>query len=239
MENFKSDSIKSLVEAVVKTISDIPNIDKNMQVGEGKYSYNGVSDKDVKDVVGKKMAENGLCILPIEINATENVERYKEYDKQKQATMCIANTKYLLSHTSGEWIILAGYGHGVDSQDKAAGKATTYAMKYMMLYTFAVATGSIDDTDTTHSNDLPVVQEKKSEPKHNKPEPQKKEYMNLNHTRYQGALAAVKDGKTTVARIKVEFDLSPEANDTLIAAEKEYKSQLQSKDCDATEVDIH
>lgn len=237
MENFKSDSIKSLVEAVVKTISDIPNIDKNMQVGEGKYSYNGVSDKDVKDVVGKKMAENGLCILPIEINATENVERYKEYDKQKQSTMCIANTKYLLSHTSGEWIILAGYGHGVDSQDKAAGKATTYAMKYTMLYTFAVATGRIDDPDATHSNDLPVIQAK---PEH------KKECMTPQHVRFAEFCQKIETGandklgkRITSASLQDYFECSPEAIKQFDAAEKEYKSQLQSKDCDATEVDIH
>jgi len=228
MENFKSDSIKSLVEAVVKTISEIPNIDKNMQVGEGKYSYNGVSDKDVKDVVGKKMAENGLCILPIEINATENVERYKECDKQKQTTMCIANTKYLLSHTSGEWIILAGYGHGVDSQDKAAGKATTYAMKYMMLYTFAVATGSIDDADTTHSNDLPVVQEKKSEPKQKKPET-KRECMTPNHVRFAEFCQKIETGavdklgnRITSAAMQEFFACSPEAIKQFDAAEKEF-----------------
>ena len=50
-----------------------------------------------------------------------------------------------------------GYGHGIDSQDKAPGKATTYALKYALLYTFMVATGKIDDADSTHSDDIPVA----------------------------------------------------------------------------------
>ena len=48
--------------------------------------------------------------------------------------------------------IVMGYGHGVDSQDKSAGKATTYALKYALLNTFLVPTGDIDDTDNTHSD---------------------------------------------------------------------------------------
>jgi hypothetical protein len=52
--------------------------------------------------------------------------------------------------------VLAGYGHGVDSQDKGAGKATTYAMKNMLLYSFMTPVGKIDDTETTHSEDISI-----------------------------------------------------------------------------------
>ena len=56
-----------------------------------------------------------------------------------------------------------GYGHGVDSQDKSAGKATTYALKYALLYAFLVPTGKIDDADNTHSEEISTP--KKSEAK--------------------------------------------------------------------------
>ena len=49
--------------------------------------------------------------------------------KSKQSVFTDAHTKYLLLHTSGESIELSGYGQGVDTQDKGAGKATTYALK--------------------------------------------------------------------------------------------------------------
>jgi hypothetical protein len=48
-----------------------------------------------------------------------------------------------------------GYGHGVDPQDKGAGKATTYALKNCLLYTFLTPVGKIDDTDKTHSDEIP------------------------------------------------------------------------------------
>jgi hypothetical protein len=46
--------------------------------------------------------------------------------------------------------------YGVDSQDKGAGKATTYALKYALLYSFLVPTGDIDDTDIVHSQEYSV-----------------------------------------------------------------------------------
>jgi hypothetical protein len=42
-------------------------------------------------------------------------------------------------------------GHGIDSGDKAPGKAMTYAFKQLLLYIFAIPVGNIDDSDSTHS----------------------------------------------------------------------------------------
>ena len=64
-------------------------------------------------------------------------------------------------HSSGESVELVGYGHGVDSQDKGAGKSTTYALKNCLLYTFLTPVGDIDDTDLTHSNDIDTPQQVK------------------------------------------------------------------------------
>ena len=59
-------------------------------------------------------------------------------------------------HESGESIEICGYGHGIDSQDKAAGKAQTYALKNALLYTFLTPVGAIEDTDSVHSDTIPV-----------------------------------------------------------------------------------
>jgi hypothetical protein len=148
--------MSELAKAVIAVMKAVKNIDKSMTVGTGGSSYKGVADKDVKYVIGQAMAENGLCILPIGIESSVNVERWLEDTsygpKQKQQVFNEVTTKYMLLHESGESQIIVGSGHGVDSMDKAAGKATTYALKYALLYTFMVPTGSIDDADVTHSN---------------------------------------------------------------------------------------
>lgn len=146
-------------------MNEVSSIEKSMTVGSGNSSYKGVSDKDVKNIVGKAMAKHGLCIIPIEVEAKSKIDRWDETSsyngvpqtKSKQSVFVEVTTKYLLMHESGESQVIAGYGNGVDSQDKSAGKATTYALKNAILYTFMIPTGDIDDTDKTHSEDLPVV----------------------------------------------------------------------------------
>lgn len=149
---------KSIIKAIIAVMRSVQNIDKSLTVGTGRSSYQGVPDKEVKLAFNKAMTENGLCIVPTEIIPKTRVDRWEQTDqygtKQKQSVFTEVTTKYLLLHESGESLELAGYGHGVDSQDKGAGKATTYALKYTLLYSFMTATGKIDDADTTHSEEI-------------------------------------------------------------------------------------
>ena len=157
---------QNLAQAIIQVMREVKGIEKNLNVGAGKSSYKGVADKDVKKTIGEAMERAGLCILPIEIQPTIRVDRWTEQtqwgEKQKQSIFTEALCKYELIHESGESKIIQGYGHGVDSQDKSAGKASTYALKYALLYTFMVPTGQIDDADTAHSNDQPVAKQKKA-----------------------------------------------------------------------------
>ncbi|WP_077417961.1 ERF family protein [Chryseobacterium sp. JV274] len=151
----------NLFKAILGVMKAVKGIDKSSTVGTGSNAYKGVSDKDVKEAIGKAMVENGLGILPIAINPTVTVERWEETNqygnnppvvKMKQQVFTEVKTRYLLFHVSGESIEIEGYGHGIDTQDKSAGKATTYALKNTLLYSYMVATGLIDDTDNTHSD---------------------------------------------------------------------------------------
>jgi hypothetical protein len=154
--------MKQIAEAIVKVMKEVKGMEKNSSVGSGRSSYNGTKDQDVKEVFNEALANNGLSMLPIAVDEDVRIDRWEEEVewqgkksiKQKQSVFTTVKTKYLLLHTSGESIELAGYGHGVDPQDKGAGKATTYALKNCLLYTFLTPVGKIDDTETTHSNDV-------------------------------------------------------------------------------------
>ncbi|GEM_PF-1018296 len=166
----------NLVNAILAVMGDVENIEKNMTVGSGSNSYKGVSDKDVKLAVGRSMRKHGLVILPLEVNPTVKIDRWEEeiyYNgqksgvKTKQSVFTEVEPKYLLMHSSGESQIISGYGHGVDTQDKSAGKATTYALKNTLLNIFLVPTGSVDDTDTKHSDDMQVPGDKSKQSEKN------------------------------------------------------------------------
>jgi len=149
---------KQIAAAIIEVMKAVKGMEKNSKVGAGTSSYNGTKDMDVKEVFNDALVNAGLCIVPIDIEEQTQVDRWEESSsygvKTKQSVFTKVKTKYLLLHTSGESIELAGYGHGVDSQDKGAGKATTYALKNCLLYTFLTPVGKIDDADTTHSDDI-------------------------------------------------------------------------------------
>lgn len=208
---------ENLAKAIIAVMKEVKGIEKSMTVGSGNNSYKGVSDKDVKNVIGAAMAANGLCIMPIETNSKTQIDRWEELDsyskvagatKQKQSIFTEVETKYLLLHTSGESQVISGYGHGVDNQDKGAGKASTYALKYALLYTFLVPTGTIDDADKTHSDEHSTP----------KPAPKKeveKEYLNINSEKFAGAVKYLKEGGKMDA-IKRKFNLSEDVENSLI-----------------------
>ena len=163
--------VKGLTKAILNVMDEVKNIDKNLQVGIGTSAYKWVSDKDVKLIIWGAMKRNGLIILPIDIEESVGTniseETYKGETKVKTSRFTKVKVTYDLIHESGESRRIVGYGHGVDTQDKGAGKATTYALKYALLYTFLTPTGDIDDTDNTHSDD--IMSQKKSNPQSKKP----------------------------------------------------------------------
>jgi hypothetical protein len=166
--------MENLAKAIIAVMQEVKGIEKTMTIGTGSSAYKGVPDQEVKKIIGDSMAKNGLCILPIGVKPKIQIDRWEEtaYDnyqkkevtKQKQSVFTEVTTEYLLLHTSGESQVLSGYGHGIDSQDKGAGKSTTYALKYVLLYTFLVPTGKIDDSDNTHSDNIQIPNIKPKQP---------------------------------------------------------------------------
>jgi hypothetical protein len=209
--------MKQLAEAVLAVMDEVKNIEKGMTVGEGRMSYKGVSDKDVKLKVGQAMQKHGLCLLPISVEDEMRIDRWEENTqqygvKQKQSVFVSVRTKYMLLHRSGESMEIAGYGHGTDPQDKAAGKATTYALKYAMLYTFLVPTGDIDDADKTHSD-------QHATPPPAAPQPKVKPALTPDDAdKWAKAIAALSTGSTTIEKIRKAYTLSDHHEGMLMLA---------------------
>ena len=198
--------MKNIAKAIIEVMKAVKGMEKKSNVGVGKSSYKGTKDQDVKEVFNEELAKNGLCIMPIGIEEQTETSNWidEQYKKRKQSVFTKVKVKYLLLHTSGESVELCGYGHGVDSQDKGAGKATTYALKNCLLYTFLTPVGKIDDTDETHSEEIEV--------------PKKKEQKKLPIypvKNYPKGAKAIKDGTSTFDDIRKVYSLSASAEKTI------------------------
>ena len=211
--------MKNLAKAVIQVMKEVRGMEKNSNVGAGKNSYNGTKDQDVKEVFNEALSKNGLCMIPTGIEEETKIERWEEVDawsketpkakKQKQSVFTKVKTKYLLLHDSGESVEVAGYGHGVDAQDKGAGKATTYAMKNALLYTFLTPVGKIDDADTTHSQEIATPQKEVRQPTPVLPE------LKENDSNWSNVVTALK-GDFTIEQVKGKYRLSKENEDKLL-----------------------
>ena len=156
--------MKNISLAIIEVMKEIEWVTKGMTVWKWDNSYKWVADKDVKQALRDSMTKNWLSLLPTSVESKIQVDRWEEVDpysksvpkdmKSKQSVFTEVTTKYILLHTSGESIELAWYWQGVDTQDKWAWKATTYALKNTLLNMFLIPTGV--DTDNTHSDEYDV-----------------------------------------------------------------------------------
>lgn len=202
---------KNLITAIIKVMQSVKGIEKTATIGTGNNSYKGVPDQEVKKIIGESMAANGLCIIPISVKPTLRIDRwettYNGQPQQKQQVFTEVETKYLLMHESGESIEISGYGHGIDTQDKSAGKATTYALKYALLYMFLVPTGKIDDADNTHSNNIETP-------------PQQKPMLTEKMTAFVKAKQLISEGTKTIEDIKHTYTVTHDVEQKLLGYTK-------------------
>lgn len=195
----KQEKPATLTLAILQVMSEVKSVDKGLTVGAGNSAYKGVSDKDVKQLIQPALVRAGLIIIPVKVEPTTKIERWEESTnygiKQKQQVFTETKVTFELIHESGESRQIIGYGHGIDSQDKSAGKAMTYALKYALLYTFMIPTGQIDDADTDHSDNKPVPVATKGK-------------QTLNDDQFKKAIDAINKGNYTADELKNSFQLT-------------------------------
>ena len=209
--------MKELITAVNAVMAEAKNISKNSNVGTGRSSYKGVKDIDVKALLQPLMQKNQLAIFQTGMEVmTEHEVWEQDYNGQAQRKKQVfteVKSKYLLMHSSGQSVELAGLGHGIDSQDKGAGKAQTYALKMVLIYTFLVPVGDIDDTDNTHSNEYEVPTKKQDKEWLNRFERVRDEDGNWEDgeeitDNWKKEVTAVRTGAKTFQQVKEAFNMS-------------------------------
>ena len=215
--------MKNLAKAVIAVMKEVKGMEKNSRVGSGGMAYDGTKDQDVKQVFNTALANHGLCMIPFDIQESTQVDRWEETNqygtKQKQSVFTKVVVKYNLIHESGEFTVVCGYGHGVDPQDKGAGKATTYAMKNALLYTFVTPVGKIDDTETTHSESIqsaPSTAPSKPTVKKSLPVPKgERIIVEDGDDLFEKIVKAVAEGKGDIQQATNKYSISEAVEDSL------------------------
>lgn len=149
----------NLYQKIQSVSNEIKNIEKNMTVGKGNYSYKAVQDIDVTLEVKEAETKNGLVSIPIkqELVKSEIVKVIKDGGGESITYMDIIKMTLRIINLdkTDEFVDIESFGRGLDSGDKGFGKASTYARKYALLNAYKIATG--EDPDDNKSKEQTLV----------------------------------------------------------------------------------
>lgn len=148
----------NIYEKMLNITNDIATVNKNLVVGEGKSSYKAVGEADVLKAVKELEFKYKIYSYPIEreIVDREILTTEKEYKGEitrgtKQFLRVETTYRFVNIEKTDEFIDITSYGDGIDTQDKAPGKAMTYSDKYALLKAYKMITG--DDPDQNASEE--------------------------------------------------------------------------------------
>lgn len=132
----------NLYEKMQAIMDDVKYLAKDDQVAFGNTKYKALSEEKVTSIMRAQMVKHKLLVFPVEMTAS------------RAGQISHVDVRYRIVNVEApeEFIEVVSCGDGADSQDKGAGKAMTYAYKYMWLRTFGIPTG--EDPDKISSAEL-------------------------------------------------------------------------------------
>lgn len=157
-EEYKGASL-NIFQKMLMIEKELGVVAKNLEIQATKTSgYKAVSERDVIDAVKPLEAVYGVFSYPasrtvIKDELLENAREFKGEQVKTISKFMRIETVYRFVNVDKpeEFIEITSYGDGIDTGDKATGKAMTYADKYALMKAYKISTG--DDPDATKSAD--------------------------------------------------------------------------------------
>lgn len=209
MENEKY-TIADLIKEVHESGKLVPDL---MRCENGN-NFRAISEKAILDVLNPILDKHGIYYT-VRID-DQHLEIKEAYGAKGKKLQFIATVKISLLFSNDDLttgISIQSVGMGIDDNDKAMGKAYTYAIKYGLLKLFRLQFG--DDPDFEAST--PLITEYRGEKK--KAESKKPEKKDSKKAKTGGTLMTesqrdyilglMKDKNVDAAQIIEEFDINP------------------------------
>ena len=165
MEDIKS---LNIYEKMMLITEEIGVIEKNLKVQVTQTnSYKAVSERDVLDNVKPLEKKYRIYSYPVDRKITESDILAKETEYNDKTTR--TNTLFMRLEITyrfvnidkpEEYIDIKTYGDGLDTGDKAPGKAMTYGDKYALLKAYKISTGDDPDKEASVETNYKRVEPK-------------------------------------------------------------------------------
>lgn len=149
----------NIYEKMSAITNEINRVAKNLAVGTGKSSYKAAGEADILAEVKPAEEKYGVYSYPVDreiietaVLTSSKVYNGETYETKQQMMRLKVVYRFVNMEAPDEYIDIISYGDGVDPQDKAPGKAMTYADKYALMKAYKIITG--EDPDQKGSDPL-------------------------------------------------------------------------------------
>lgn len=147
----------NLFERLAAITNELGFVKKNLSVKLPTGAYKAVGEVDVLEAVKPLEYKYGIYSYPIERRIVTDKETVTKSGTTNQFIRVETVYRFVNVTKPEEYIDVVSYGDGVDSGDKASGKAMTYADKYALMKGYKISTG--DDPDQTASEEQKTITE--------------------------------------------------------------------------------
>ncbi len=151
----------NIFEKMQKVTDEMSVVVKGLNVQVNKTSsYKAVSERDILDNVKPLETKYGIYSYPYSRKVIDSDTLVKETEfinsRTDDVTTTKTNTLFMRLETiyrfvniekPEEYVDITTYGDGLDTGDKAPGKAMTYADKYALMKAYKISTGDDPDKD--------------------------------------------------------------------------------------------
>ena len=152
-------STMNIFQKMSEVSNEIARVPKNLTVGVGKNSYKAVAEGDILKAVKEAESKFGIFSFPVSHRIVESgikkkISTYNGETTESENTFIRVEAVYRFVNMDDpdQFVEVTAFGDGIDAQDKAPGKAVTYADKYCLMKAYKVETGN--DLDQQSSDDL-------------------------------------------------------------------------------------
>lgn len=149
----------NIFERLAAITAEIPEIPKDLTVEKNGKTYSALSESAVLAAVRPLEAKFRVYSYPVARRNTESVmERDYIFEGQARKSTLFVNRvevtyRFVNMDKPDEFVETVAFGTGIDTGDKAPGKATTYSDKYALMKMYKICGGSAADPDSLASPD--------------------------------------------------------------------------------------
>jgi len=153
----------NIYERLLLISSEVPYVAKNLTVSTGSSSYKAVSESDIISTIKPLETKYRVFSYPVSRRIVESSQIENTNGKKQNFLRLEIIYRFINIDKPEQYIDITTYGDGIDSGDKAPGKAMTYADKYALMKGYKIPTGDDPDKDASPEEAGKVIIDKPSD----------------------------------------------------------------------------